>query len=106
MRRFTPTELHDYLLSGEHQPLLLDVREQWEFDICQIEDSKLIPMGQIEHHAEDLDKHRDTIVICHHGIRSRQVCYYLEHIGFTNVTNLEGGVDRWANEVDPKMGKY
>lgn len=106
MRRFTPLELHDYLGNGDNNPLLLDVREQWEFDYCQIDGSELIPMGQIEHHTAVLDKHRETVVICHHGIRSRQVCYYLEHVGFTNVVNLEGGVERWADDVDPQMKRY
>ena len=106
MRRFTPLELHDYLGNGDNAPLLLDVREQWEFDYCRIDGSELIPMGEIEQSIADLDKHRETVVICHHGIRSRQVCYYLEHMGFTNVVNLEGGVERWADDVDPQMKRY
>lgn len=106
MRRFTPQELQQHLANKENDPLLLDVREQWEFDYCSLEGSELIPMGQIEHHVEELDPDRETVVICHHGIRSRQVCYYLEHMGFTNVVNLEGGVERWADDVDPQMKRY
>jgi len=106
MRQFSPLELHEHLGNGDNNPLLLDVREQWEFDYCQIAGSELIPMGQIESRIGQLDKHRETVVICHHGIRSRRVCYYLEYMGFTNVVNLEGGVERWANEVDPQMKRY
>ncbi|MGD9390963.1 MAG: rhodanese-like domain-containing protein [Thioalkalispiraceae bacterium] len=106
MRHFTPRELHNHLGNGDNDPLLLDVREPWEFDYCRIEGSALIPMGQIEQHVEELDKDRETVVICHHGIRSRQVCYYLEYMGFTNVVNLEGGVERWADDVDPQMKRY
>ncbi|MEJ2052296.1 MAG: rhodanese-like domain-containing protein [Calditrichaceae bacterium] len=106
MRRFSALELHQYLSSGDNEALLLDVREQWEFDYCQIDGSILIPMGQIEYHVDDLDRDRDTVVICHHGIRSRQIGYYLEHIGFSNVINLEGGVEAWANDVDPQMKRY
>lgn len=106
MRRFTPQELQQHLANKDHDPLLLDVREQWEFDYCAIEGSELIPMGYIEQQLEELDPERETIVICHHGIRSRQVCYYLEHMGFTNVVNLEGGVERWADDVDPQMKRY
>ena len=106
MRRFSALELHQHLGSRDNEPLLLDVREQWEFDYCQIDGSVLIPMGQIEYHVDDLDKEQETVVICHHGIRSRHVCYYLEQIGFENVINLEGGVEAWANDVDPKMKRY
>ena len=106
MRRFSALELHQHLSNGDNSPLLLDVREPWEFDYCQIDGSILIPMGQIQFNAEDLDKDQETVVICHHGIRSRQVGYYLEHIGFSNVINLEGGVEAWAKDVDPTMKRY
>ena len=106
MRRFSALELHQHLGSGDNKPLLLDVREPWEFDYCQIDGSVLIPMGQIEYHVDDLDKNQETVVICHHGIRSRQICYYLEHIGFNNVINLEGGVEAWANDIEPQMKRY
>ena len=105
MRHFTPRELNDYLKSGG-QPVLLDVREQWEFDYCRIDGSTLIPMGQIPTRLDDIDPAAETILICHHGIRSRQVAYYLETQGFDDVVNLEGGVERWAQEVDPSMKQY
>ncbi|MEJ2347468.1 MAG: rhodanese-like domain-containing protein [Gammaproteobacteria bacterium] len=105
MRHFTPTQLQEYLSQGA-EPLLLDVREPWEFRVCAIPGSQLIPMGQIHAAAGSLDPGRETVVICHHGIRSRQVAYYLENVGFTNVINLSGGVDAWAREVDPHMPTY
>ena len=105
MRQFSPIELKHHLDQGG-QPVLLDVREPWEFDYCRIEGSELIPMGQIHLHLEDIDHTAEVVVICHHGIRSRQVAYYLETQGFENVINLEGGVERWAQEVDPAMKKY
>ena len=106
MRRFTPLELHEYLGNGDNNPLLLDVREQWEFDYCQIDGSELIPMGQIEHHTAVLDKHRETVVICHHGIRSRMVGRFLESQGFRNIINLSDGVAAWASDVDLQMATY
>ena len=48
----------------------------------------------------------EIVVICHHGIRSRQVAYYLEHLGFTKLINLEGGIEAWAQDVDPTMERY
>lgn len=106
MRQFTPRQLKEYLDSTEPKPLLLDVREQWEYDICHITNSQLLPMGQIPQKMSTLNKSQEIVVICHHGIRSRQVGYYLAHYGFTNLINLEGGVEAWAQEVEPSMQRY
>ena len=106
MRHFTPKDLQNHLHNGQSTPLLLDVREPWEYDICHLTGSELVPMRKIQQVAEAFDKNREIVVICHHGIRSRHVAYYLEQIGFNNVINLEGGVERWANEIDPTMKRY
>jgi len=106
MKHFTPTQLSEHLNTTQALPLLLDVREPWEFEICHIPNSTLIPMGQIHIQHEMLDTEQETVVICHHGVRSRQVAMYLEHLGFTNVINLSGGVDAWAEDVDLNMAKY
>jgi rhodanese-related sulfurtransferase len=55
---------------------------------------------------EELDRARETVVICHHGVRSRMVCRFLESQGFSNLINLSGGVDAWAREVDHQMPTY
>ncbi len=86
--------------------LLLDVREEWEFEICHIENSRNIPMGRIPEAIDDLDLDVQTIVICHHGARSMQVGHYLESCGFKNIINLDGGVDAWAETVEPDMRRY
>ena len=108
MRRFTPKDLQAYLADCPTPPLLLDVREPWEFQTCHLTDSRLVPMRQIPLavEAEELDPDQEIVVICHHGIRSRQVAYYLEQQGFDKVINLEGGVEAWANEIDPTMPRY
>lgn len=106
MRRFTPKELRAYLENATSTPLLLDVREPWEFQYCHIEGSVLIPMREIPAAAAQLDPAQEIVVICHHGIRSRQVAYYLEQAGFTNLINLEGGVEAWAQDVDLTMKRY
>ena len=87
-------------------PLLLDVREPWEFRICSIQGSQLIPMGQIPASIKALDPERETVVICHHGIRSRQVAMFLEYQGFSKVINLAGGVDAWARDIARMMPTY
>ena len=106
MREFNAVQLKQYLDSCDEQPLLLDVRQPWEFDICKIDNSVLIPMSQIPSKMESLDTARETVVICHHGIRSRRVAYYLEQAGFSNIINLSGGVSQWAQTVDHTMATY
>ncbi len=106
MREFSALELHSYLNSCEHQPLLLDVRQPWEYEICNITDSILIPMSQITTQIESLDSERETVVICHHGVRSRRVGRYLEQAGFKNIINLSGGVTQWSKTVDNAMPSY
>lgn len=104
MRHFQAAELNQYLKKSA--PLLLDVREPWEFEICKLEGSQLIPMREIPLRIKELDKERETVVICHHGVRSLQVGYFLESSGFTDVINLSGGVAAWAGEVDSTMATY
>ncbi len=106
MQHFTPKQVQDYLQTASDKPVLLDVREPWEYEICHIEGSLLIPMGQIPLKMQQLDKSKTIIVICHHGIRSRQAGMYLSHYGFHNIINLDGGMEAWAQDVEPTMQRY
>ena len=106
MREMTTGECRDYLASATEKPVLLDVREPWEYKIVHLDDAVLIPMRQIPAAVDTLDRDRETIVICHHGVRSRQVALYLERLGFTNVVNLSGGMDAWAKHTDACLPTY
>ncbi len=106
MKSITAQQLKDRLQGPQAKPVLLDVREPWEFQICSIPDSILMPMGQVPARAKELDKDSEIVAICHHGNRSQQVALFLEKQGFKNLYNLQGGVDAWAREVDPKMNTY
>ena len=107
MRHISPTELADWLKNpSQPAPLLLDVREPWEFALCSIEGSQAMPMGAVPARCQELDPERDIVVICHHGGRSAQVAMFLERQGFAKVINLAGGVSEWASRVDPKMPQY
>lgn len=88
------------------KPLLLDVREGWEVNLCAIDGSLHIPMGQIPMRLKELDPNQEIVVVCHHGIRSNQVAHYLARNGFTRLYNLAGGVDAWAREIDKRMHTY
>lgn len=106
MRHFSPQELYEYLQTADPKPLLLDVREPWEYGICKIEGSQLLPMREIPRSLGELERARETVVICHHGVRSLQVAYFLEHAGFTDIINLSGGMAAWARDVDPSTPTY
>jgi rhodanese-related sulfurtransferase len=106
MRQMTASELDARLRAGDEPPLLLDVREPWEFAICRIDGAQLLPMGSIVASLDQLERDRDTVVICHHGIRSQQVAYFLERQGFSRIVNLVGGVAAWARDVDRDMATY
>ena len=87
-------------------PVLLDVRESWEFAICAIPGSSPLPLGQLAARYEMLDREMETVVICHHGLRSLQAALFLEHAGFPRVFNLQGGIDAWARMIDTSMATY
>lgn len=88
------------------KPVLVDVRQPWEFDVCRIDGSKPVPMSSIPARFMELDRDVETVVICHHGARSYQVCMFLEQQGFGKLYNLHGGVAAWAQQVDPAMPTY
>lgn len=107
MRQLTVQQLQEKLQAEpESRPRLLDVREPWEFQLARIDGSELIPMQQIPHSVDALDRSHPTVVICHHGTRSLQVVAFLERQGFENLHNLQGGVDAWARHVDPRVPIY
>jgi len=105
MESITPETLKQKLDNGE-SPVLLDVREEWEHEICSIDGSRHIPMSQVLGTMDTLDKDAEIVVICHHGTRSAQVAQYLESQGFGRIANLDGGIDAWAKTVDPEMEQY
>ena len=74
--------------------------------LCRIPGAILIPMGELPGRAHELNPDAETVVICHHGVRSYHAARYLESLGFGDVVNLSGGVAAWADEVDPAMPRY
>lgn len=104
MRSLSAPQLAARLETDETR--LVDVREPWEFDICHIPNSINIPMGEIPQRIDDFDEDIDTVIICHHGVRSRHVIQFLEQQAVGSLINLDGGVDAWARSVDPDMPVY
>ena len=106
MNELYPKELKTYIGEANAPPVLIDVREQWEYDIVHLPDSELIPMSELSEQIGKLNRDDEIVVICHHGIRSRAAGIYLEKHGFKNVINLKGGIDAWAKDIDPSMPTY
>ncbi|KTG16172.1 MULTISPECIES: rhodanese-like domain-containing protein [unclassified Guyparkeria] len=107
MRNITAKELATWLDDrASTAPVLLDVREPWEYQLCHIDGSRTMPMNTVPAHVEQLEPDRPIVCICHHGMRSMQVALFLEQQGFSDVINLTGGVDAWAAQVDSGMPTY
>ncbi len=85
---------------------MIDVREPWEVELCQIERSQPIPMADLPGQVGALSTEVPLVVICHHGARSLHVTMWLRQNGFENAINLGGGIDAWAREIDSNMARY
>jgi adenylyltransferase/sulfurtransferase len=93
-------------LAREPRPLLLDVREPHEYEIAHLADSRLIPLRELPRRLTELDSHADIVVLCHHGMRSLQAVELLRGAGFSRARSLAGGIDAWAEAIDPGMARY
>ena len=86
--------------------LLLDVREQREFEICRIPGSVLIPLGELPSRLDELKGRDDMIVHCKSGVRSGKAVALLRGSGFAGARNLTGGILAWIERIDPTLPKY
>jgi rhodanese-related sulfurtransferase len=98
-------ELAQRRRSGESLAVL-DVREPWELHICRLPDSLAVPLAALPGHLGELPRDGALVVLCHHGVRSAHAVEWLRANGFDNAVNLDGGLDAWAQRVDPAMGTY
>ena len=105
VREISALELKAMRDRGE-QPLVLDVREEWELQLARIPDVVHVPMNQVPARVAELARDAETIVMCHAGGRSLRVAHYLANQGFTNVANLTGGISAWSEEVDATVPQY
>jgi len=88
-------------------PVLLDVREPWEFQTASLPDSLLMPMGEVTSRAHtELDPDSHIVVLCHYGARSLSVAMWLRNQGFDHAQSLAGGIDLWSRTIDPSIPRY
>ena len=101
------SEVHQRMGAGDGgKPLLIDVREEWEWDIGHLEGAKLIPMGQLPAAAAELPKGGDIVLYCHSGNRSRSAAAWLRSEGFDKAQSMAGGVKAWSREIDAGFPQY
>lgn len=106
VQQLSVQELKSWLDGNDDNPVMLDVREAWEYQICALSGSVHIPMRQIPARLGELCTERVIVVLCHHGFRSQHTANFLQHQGFTHVYNLSGGINAWAGQVATDMPKY
>ena len=105
MSEISPKDLKA-LLDRNEAPLLLDVRQDWETQLCRLPNAVHIPIEELELRVEELNAQDEIVVYCHKGVRSAAVAEYLRSQGFRDVRNLSGGLDLWASTIDPSMRRY
>ncbi|MEO1432107.1 MAG: rhodanese-like domain-containing protein [Cyanobacteria bacterium J06632_19] len=110
MNQITVEELAKRLSSSESSVQLVDVREPQEVSTASITGFINLPLSQFADWSHDintrLEADKETLVLCHHGIRSAQMCQWLTSQGFTNVKNITGGIDAYSMLVDPSVPQY
>lgn len=96
------------MMDDKQDFLLLDVREPFEYETCQIESSTLIPMGELGQRIDELESSKDGLIVvhCHHGMRSLQVTHALRSAGFEKTQSMAGGIDQWSVEIDDAVPRY
>lgn len=99
-------EAHRLRQSAPERTLIIDVREPFELAICRVEGAEHIPMRQIPEQVEALPRDRHLLILCHSGGRSYRVTEFLRARGFHAVSNIAGGIDAWAGEIEPGMARY
>lgn len=107
MQQLTAEQLKAWLDDpGREKPVLVDVREPWELDVCRIAGVKSMPMRAVPARYLELQRDAETVIVCHHGARSYQVAMFLEYQGFTRIYNLYGGMAAWSRDADPTTPTY
>lgn len=105
MREITPAELAA-ALGGATPPLVVDVREPWEWELARLDGATHLPLREIPARMSELDTRREVVTVCHHGVRSLRARELLMSAGFAHVRSLAGGIDAWAEEIAPGMARY
>jgi len=116
MMSVSPTQLDDWIEQAVAKaapgvrPVVLDVRETWELQTAAVREEGFelvhMPMRSVPARMHDLDRHQPIACLCHHGARSAQVVHFLMQNGFSEVVNIQGGINAWSQQRDPGVPRY
>lgn len=108
--QMTVRELAERMKQADQQLQLIDVREPEEVEIASIEGFTYLPLSRFSEWSgtiqSQFDPHAETLVLCHHGVRSAQMCQWLYQQGFTQVINISGGIEAYSVLVDDSVPRY
>ena len=108
--RIRPSQLADWLAQAGPNPVVLDVREPGELQAASVAADGFtlvsIPMNSVPARLNELEADQPIACLCHHGMRSMRVAQFLASQGFTRLANIEGGIDAWSHELDPRVPRY
>lgn len=102
----SPELVSEMLESDDERTILLDVRDDWEWEKAHLEGAIHIPLGELEFRLKELDPHNEIIAYCHVGERSIDACLVLWDAGFRKVRSMTGGIEAWSELVDPTIPRY
>ncbi len=105
MKQVAPEELKEWIDTNRNI-CLVDVREKWEYEVCQLPNAVLSPLGSLQNQPPPADKQQTLVVYCHTGRRSMIGCAILESLGYADVYNLTGGIDLYSEKIDPAIERY
>jgi rhodanese-related sulfurtransferase len=110
MHQISVEELHQRMAESPEGLQLIDVREEEEIEIARLEGFDNLPLSDFAQWSDQIktrfDRDAETLVLCHHGVRSAQMCQWLLSQGFTNVKNIVGGIDAYSIVVDRSIPRY
>jgi rhodanese-related sulfurtransferase len=107
VREISVDDLSGRLERGE-RPLLVDVRQPWEYGLARLPGSLLLPLGELPSRTAEVRPAPGQLVVCycHHGVRSLRAAEVLSGAGLAAVVSLAGGIDAWSLQIDPSVPRY
>ncbi len=93
-------------IAGGNPPVLIDVRQPFEWEINRLPGAVLFPLDRLGDVLDEYEPSEELVLDCHHGVRSLNAVFFLKQHGFTNVKSLAGGIDLWSMRIDPAVPRY
>ena len=102
----SPELVREMMETDEEDVILLDVRDDWEWELAHLEGAIHIPLDELGFRLNELNPHNEIVTYCHVGERSIDACLVLWEAGFRKVRSMTGGIEAWSELVDPTVPRY